>query len=179
MAYLSANRVKEATAAIGAGPMTLGGAVSRFRSFAAAGVTPGTTFSYAIDVPSGPWEVGVGTMGTDGRISRALEDSSTGGLLVLSGEPGTTVSLVTAASTVTHVLANAPAAAAQADPNQVLIVLTNGTHLSFAALLAQFGLTAGGTLPVTTIPVTSTSPTLVDTSGSALVDSSGRRLIIG
>ena len=112
MAYLARNRVKETTATTGTGPLTLAGAVARFRRFATAGVTAGSTFSYAIEVPSGPWEVGLGTMQGDGTVARVLEDSSTGALLALTGEAGTTVSLVAAATTFGRMLAGGPASPA-------------------------------------------------------------------
>lgn len=104
MAYVSRNRVKESTATVGAGPLTLSGASPRYRSFAGSNIPPGSTFSYLIDVPSGPWEVGIGALAADGTVSRLLEDSSSGALLALTGEAGTTISLVLAASTVQSML---------------------------------------------------------------------------
>lgn len=97
MASVVANRVKETVSSTGTGSIALSGAVTRFRAFA--GTVPvGATFTYVIEVPSGAWETGTGTMGTDGKIVRALEDSSTGGLLNLAGEVGTTISLAPTAA---------------------------------------------------------------------------------
>ena len=94
MARTLKNRVRETTASTGAGAITPNGAVLRFRTFASAGLSTNATVPYLIEVPSGPWEIGTGTYTATGTIQRTFEDSSTGAILTLTGEAGTTISLV-------------------------------------------------------------------------------------
>lgn len=84
MALLSKDRVKETTTTTGTGALTLVGAVTGFRSFAAIG--DGNTAyccCYAVDsdgIPTGQWETFVGTYTASGTtLARTtLIDSSTG-----------------------------------------------------------------------------------------------------
>lgn len=71
------------TATVGAGTLTLGSAVPRFRSFAAAGVSNGDTFRYVIE-DGNAWETGTGSL-SGVLLARTLIDSSTGTHLSLSG----------------------------------------------------------------------------------------------
>jgi hypothetical protein len=65
--------------------VTLGAAVSRFQTFAQAGVVDTNAFRYLIDDGS-DWEVGQGTYVAAGnQVQRSLIESSTGALLNLSG----------------------------------------------------------------------------------------------
>ncbi len=126
MALVLKDRVRETTATIGTGAITVSGAAVRHQTFAAAGVTAGSTFPYAIEVPSGPWETGTGTYNADGTISRALGNSSTGALLSLTGEAGTTISLSATASAFSA-LAQAPS------PLTVTVVAASGSAQTLAA----------------------------------------------
>lgn len=94
MARTLKNRVRETTVTTGAGAITPNGAVLRFRTFASAGLLANATVPYLIEVPSGPWEIGTGLYTATGTIQRTFEDSSTGALLSLTGEAGTTISIV-------------------------------------------------------------------------------------
>ena len=79
------NRARMTTATTGAGTITLGSAVSKFQSFAAAGVTNATVVHYTIEDGTA-WEIGTGTYTVTGTtLSRTLVQSSTGSLLNLSG----------------------------------------------------------------------------------------------
>lgn len=84
MNYL-ADRVRMTTATTGAGTITLGSAVSGYRTFASASVPNASIVTYTIEDGTA-WEVGTGTYTTSGTtLSRTLISSSTGSLLSLSG----------------------------------------------------------------------------------------------
>lgn len=79
------NRARMTTATTGTGTITLGSAVSRFQTFANAGVPDAAVVHYTIEDGTA-WEIGTGTYTTTGTtLSRTLVQSSTGSLLVLSG----------------------------------------------------------------------------------------------
>jgi len=91
MANITADRVLEISTTAGAGPYLLDGAVTGFRTVASV-ATSADTFSYfAEDVgangaPAGDWEVGVGTLDTDGSIVRmSIQASSNGNAAVVWG----------------------------------------------------------------------------------------------
>jgi hypothetical protein len=79
MALVLADRVQETTTTAGTGPLTLGGAVSGFQSFAVVG---NANICYYTVVDGATWEVGVGTYSTTGpTLTRTT---------VLSNSSGTT-----------------------------------------------------------------------------------------
>lgn len=75
MAVIRADRVLEITATTGTGPLTLGGPVTGYRSFANV-MNIGDTCYYAIQavddygVPTGDWEVGIGTYTALNQLTR-------------------------------------------------------------------------------------------------------------
>jgi len=82
-----ADRVQETTTTAGTGTVTMAGAVSGYRTFAASGIASGTQVAYCL-VDGTAWEVGYGTLTTGGSwtLSRdILIASSTGAVLSLSG----------------------------------------------------------------------------------------------
>ena len=65
MALVINNRVRETTSTEGVGPVTLGGAVGGFQTFAA-GIGNSNTTYYAISINTeSEWEVGLGTLNSD------------------------------------------------------------------------------------------------------------------
>ena len=106
MARTLKNRVRETTATTGTGDITPSGAVARYRSFASSGLTAGVLVPYLIEVPSGAWEIGNGTYTATGTIQRTtVEDSSTGSVLTLTGEAGTTISIAATTAAFAEIVA--------------------------------------------------------------------------
>lgn len=82
---LLADLVQQNTATTGTGAITLGSAVTGFRTVAGAGIADGSVVSYAIQDGTNR-ETGTGTVGASGTtLTRVLRASSTGSLLNLSG----------------------------------------------------------------------------------------------
>jgi hypothetical protein len=82
MAHAIRDRVKEETATTGTGTLTLGGAVSGFRTFAAA-VGSGNTCYYAcVHRDTAEWEIGIGTVGASTLARTTVLESSNANALV-------------------------------------------------------------------------------------------------
>lgn len=70
------SRIAESTTSTGTGDITIAGALTGCRSFAAAGVITGLLFGYVIEavdgsgVPSGDWEAGIGEISAANTLSR-------------------------------------------------------------------------------------------------------------
>lgn len=78
-----ADRVKDTSASVGTGPMTLFGApITGFRSFLSAFPSGAVDVPYAIDDGMGNWEIGIGSF-SDSVLTRTqvLSSSSNGGLV--------------------------------------------------------------------------------------------------
>jgi trimeric autotransporter adhesin len=85
MASVVANRAYMTTATTGTGTITLGSAMAGYQSFDAAGILNGNTVSFTI-IDGLAWEVSTGVyIATGTMLTRVLEESSTGSLLVLTG----------------------------------------------------------------------------------------------
>ena len=83
MAFVLADRVQETTTSTGTGTITLAGAVTGFRSFAAVG-NGNTTFYTIADQSGSNWEVGIGTYTSSGTTlsrSTVLSSSNSGNLV--------------------------------------------------------------------------------------------------
>jgi len=79
------NRARMTTATTGTGTITLGSAVSKYQTFASAGVPNADVVSYAIEDGTA-WETGRGTYTSAGTtLTRGLLQSSTGSLISLNG----------------------------------------------------------------------------------------------
>lgn len=91
MAFIVADRVKETSTTTGTGSLTLAGAVTGFQTFDAPLATNDTTY-YAIEgvdgngIPSGEWEVGLGTFTSPATLARTtvLASSNSGAAVNLS-----------------------------------------------------------------------------------------------
>jgi hypothetical protein len=82
---LLADLVQQSTATTGTGTVTLGAAVTGFRTVAGAGIADGSVVSYVIQEGTNR-EVGAGVIGASGTtMTRVLRASSTGSLLNLTG----------------------------------------------------------------------------------------------
>ena len=89
MAYILADRVKETTTTTGTGAITLAGAVTSFQAFSAV-CADGDTFHYAIQHQTlGDWEVGLGSWGTGGILTRTTVRSSSNAGATVSLAAGT------------------------------------------------------------------------------------------
>ena len=90
-----ADLVLMTTATTGTGTITLGSAVTGYRSFSTAGIANGTVVSYAIEDGTNR-ETGRGTYTTSGTtLTRTLKASSTGSLLNLSGNAQVMITAIT------------------------------------------------------------------------------------
>ena len=91
MAKITADRVLETSVTTGNGPYTLSGAVIGFRSLASVSSSLDTFNYFCEDVaangaPAGDWEVGIGTLNSDGSIARThINSSSNNNLAVVWG----------------------------------------------------------------------------------------------
>lgn len=86
MSFKNSDRVRETTASTGSGDLTLAGAVSKFRAFAA-GVSVGDRFVYGLQHQSAEeWEVGLATLTNATTLTRecVLASSNGGNLVPLS-----------------------------------------------------------------------------------------------
>jgi hypothetical protein len=89
MAFNYADRVKETTTTTGTGTITLGGAVTDYRSFSSA-IAVGDVVAYCIeDTVNHAWEVGMGTLVTSGTLSRDTVLSSSNSNALVTFAAGT------------------------------------------------------------------------------------------
>ena len=96
MASVVANRAYMTTATTGTGTITLGSAMAGYQSFDAAGIVNGNTVSFTI-IDGLAWEVSTGVyIATGTMLTRVLEESSTGSLLVLTGSAKVFITLIAA-----------------------------------------------------------------------------------
>lgn len=81
MALILKDRVRETSTTTGTGNITLAGAVGGYRSFSSVMVVADTCW-YAIILPGGAWETGIGTYSALNTLTRTtLLESSTGSLV--------------------------------------------------------------------------------------------------
>lgn len=129
MAELIKDRVKETSTTTGTGSLTLGGAVTGYRTWSGAGFTNNDTGYYVIEHQSAAeWEVGLGTWTTGGVLVRTTP---------LAGSAATPVSFSAGTK---HVFNSVPAAA-----YQTINDLTSETAPADADLVALYDASASTT----------------------------------
>lgn len=86
MAHISADRVKETTTSTGTGAVTLAGAVTGFRAFSAVMANTDTCWYCIAGQTGSEWEIGLGTWGTGGILTRTtiLKSSNANAVVALS-----------------------------------------------------------------------------------------------
>ncbi len=86
MALIYADRVKETTTTTETGPIALGGAVAKFRTFADAMSTNDTCFYVVEHASANEWEVGIGTFTSPSTLARTtvLKSSNANSWVVFS-----------------------------------------------------------------------------------------------
>lgn len=100
MAFALFDRVQETSTTTGTGDFTLSGAISGFKSFASRYST-GDTFYYAVQavdavgVPTGEWEVGLGTYSAANTLTRTTVLSSSNSDAAVNFSAGTKRAMVT------------------------------------------------------------------------------------
>jgi hypothetical protein len=108
------NRVKFLTATSGTGTITVGSAVTGFRTPAQAGIPDGTTLRYVIEDPAGSanWETGYGVYTVSGTTltRNVLQSSDSDALLNLSGGANTVVRLTAIAEDIGGIIKPSTAA---------------------------------------------------------------------
>jgi hypothetical protein len=137
MATTFYDRVKFATATIGAGAVLAGAPLSGYRTPVQAGIPDGATVPLLITMGGGGWEISTGVWNqAAGTFARTLRSSSTGSLLALDGTGVVTVTLAAleASSWLTPVV-NGP--------------LTVNGVATLNSLTVSTNATVGGTLGVT------------------------------
>lgn len=93
MAQIVADRVKETSTTTGTGPVTLAGTLTGYRAFSSV-CSNGDVINYTIQAvdaggnPTGDWEVGRGTWGTGGIITRTTTLASSNGNALVSFAAG-------------------------------------------------------------------------------------------
>jgi hypothetical protein len=95
MTLIIADRIKESSTTTGSGAMTLAGAYTGFRAFSAVCTSPSDTCYYTIQavdgsgVPTGDWEVGLGTYSAANTLTRSTVLSSSNAGAAVSFAAGT------------------------------------------------------------------------------------------
>lgn len=135
MSLVIADRVKETTTTTGTGALSLGGAVTGFRSFGSVCATNDTCYYclQAVDgsgTPTGDWEVGLGTYSATNTLTRTTvlsSSNSNAAVNLASGAKQVWIDLSAAEYTATR--NTAYAAAAGSTP--VFSLVSSGTQATF------------------------------------------------
>lgn len=165
MALIFANRVLETSTTTGTGTYTLAGAVTGFQTFAAVG-NSNTCYYYAEEVdgsgiPSGGWEVGLGTYTTSGTtLARTAILASSNSNNAVSWSAGTRRIAVTASANLFN-------------PPSVQALNAAAQTIADGGTIVAFGDTDGWDTDAMHNPASDNTKVFINTAGVYLVTAAG------
>lgn len=145
MPHVAADRVKETTATTGTGALTLAGAAAGFRALSAVMANGDTTFYSIQHQSSAEWEVGLGTWGTGGILTRTTVIASSNAGAAVNFSAGTKDVFITSPAVTQGwgVLAPAELTANQNDYNPTGLQYANTLRLTADQFRRITGLAGG------------------------------------
>jgi hypothetical protein len=104
MAHIVADRVQETTTTTGTGTLTLGGAVTGYKTFSSRMATSDTCWYCIVDSATGAWETGLGTLASSTTLARTTVVESSNSDTLVSFAAGTKNVFITAIADKTVIL---------------------------------------------------------------------------
>ena len=148
MALITADRVYETSVTTGAGAYTLAGAKNAtYQAFSAVAANGDTAYYTAFDNANGGWEIGLGTWGTGGTLTRTTVIASSNANAAVSWAAGTReIFLTETAKTLTLLatLTNASVSIASAATTDIGVQNTANVEISGTTTITSFGTNYNG-----------------------------------